>query len=155
MTCADVQEKILEAFETTGADAAVRQRTIDAHVASCPACATFAARQRALDARLGASLAPPALSPAFRAGVRQRIRHEAVQQAPRGWMDAMPDVLHLASWGVATAAGMKLLPFDAITTAGVGTMAAVVTYLLLMVVREAIEDLPESYATPESVRSIT
>lgn len=150
MDCQRVQEAILDAFGEPGAT----RHTIDAHVASCPSCAAFAARQRALDARLGALLAPPALSPAFRAGLRQRIRQDA-QPAPRGWMDAMPDVLHLASWGVATAAGMVLLPFDGVTIAGVGTLAAALSYLLLMVVRETIEDLPETYATSESVRSIT
>jgi anti-sigma factor RsiW len=148
MDCQQVRNAILDAFEATSVDATARQRTIDVHVASCPACAAFAARQQALDGRLGALLAPPTLSPAFRAGLRQRMQQDALQthaQPPRGWMDAMPDILHLASWGVATAAAVVMLPFDSGVTAGVGAMAAAITYLLLMVVRDTIEDLPETY----------
>ena len=157
MDCLQVQEAILDAFEQRGAT----EHNLDAHIASCPACAAFAARQQALDARLSALFPPPAaptLSPAFRAGLRQRLQREKpVPQAPprTAWLDAMPDVLHLASWGVATAASVALLPFDAMTIVGVGAAAATVTYVLLIAVRETIEDLPETYATSDSVRSIT
>lgn len=140
MDCTHVQEAILDAFDETGANAA-RQRTIDAHVASCPACAAFAARQRELDARLAALIASPALSPAFRAGLRQRMQHEPQPASRRwtGWIEAVPDILHLAGWSAATATAVMLLPFDARAIVGVGAMAAAGTYLLLTAVRETLE----------------
>src|SRR6266853_6184123 len=107
MECRKAQEAIIESFEK--ARPADVQEEIDAHVAACPACARFAARQKTLDARLSATLIPPEISPAFRPALRKSIRRETM----RLWPDWLPDILHFASCGVATLFCARLLPFDA------------------------------------------
>ena len=112
------------------------QGEIDAHVAACPACAGFARRQKTLDARLGASLIPPGISPAFRTALRKRIRRETM----RLWPDWLPDLLHFANCGAATLFCARLLPFDASAILGAGAAATLMTYVLLTAVRISFED---------------
>ena len=134
MECRKAQEEILESFEK--ARSVDVQGEIDAHVAACPACADFAARQKTLDARLSTTLTPPEMSPAFRTALRKRIRRETM----RLWPDWLPDVLHFASCGVATLFCALLLPFGASAILGSGAAATVMTYVLLTAVRISFED---------------
>ena len=134
MDCRKAQEGILESFEKVGA--ADVQKEIDAHVADCPVCAGFAARQKTLDARLSTTLKSPEMSPAFRMALRKRIRREKM----RLWPDWLPDILHFASCGVATLFCARLLPFDASAILGAGAAATLMTYVLLTAVRISFED---------------
>jgi hypothetical protein len=63
MDCRSVEEAILDSLENAGT--AGVQRQIDVHLAGCPACTAFAARQQSVDAQLGGMLVPPELSPVF------------------------------------------------------------------------------------------
>jgi hypothetical protein len=60
-------------------DNSVEQATLDAHVASCPACAAFATHARALDELLAASLvvAPPAMLSAQLVALARAAAHPA------------------------------------------------------------------------------
>src|ERR1044072_7183148 len=102
MDCREAQEEILEMFD--GAPSA----EVHAHLAGCPACAAFAARQSALDRDLAAMLEPPQLSPEFRSSLRRRIRREA----PKLWPEALPDIVHVTSCLAATILCAILLPFS-------------------------------------------
>jgi predicted anti-sigma-YlaC factor YlaD len=135
MDCQHVQEAILDAFDEPASAAA--PDTIAAHLAGCPACATFAVRQQALDAQLSATLVPAGLSPGFRAALRRRIDLET----RRLRLDALPDLVHFASCGAATLLCVVLLPFDAWMIAATGATAALSTYVLLAAARHSFEDL--------------
>jgi anti-sigma factor RsiW len=133
MDCEKVQEEILESFE---ASSVAIQWEIDAHLAGCPRCAKFGARQKALDARLSMMLIPPEMSPAFRTALHKRIRRETT----RLWSDSLPDIVHFVSCGVATLLCAVLLPFDAAMILGSGAAVTVLTYILLTAVRGSFEN---------------
>jgi anti-sigma factor RsiW len=134
MDCQQVQQGILESLDERRSPA--NRREIDAHVAGCPECARFAARQQAVDARLAGMLVPPLLSPAFRPALRSRIGREPATGRP----EVLPDVVHFLSCGVATLLCAFLLPFAASVTVATGTTAALLTYVLLTSVRDSFED---------------
>jgi anti-sigma factor RsiW len=136
MDCQTAQEEILDSYE-----AGVRGLgpLIEAHLLGCPDCARFAARQQAVDARLAKALVTPAMSPSVRADLRRTIRRETRSS----WSDRLPDIVHFASCGVATLCCAFLLPFDAATTVGAGTTAALLTYILLTTVRNSFEDIEQ------------
>lgn len=134
MDCRKAQEAILESFDDAGG--AEARREIHAHLADCPACAEFAARQKTVDARLGRLLTAPEMSPGFRKTLRKRIRREET----RLWTDSLPDKVHFASCGLATVLCAIFMPFDAAAVLISGTAATVVTYILLAEVRCFFED---------------
>ena len=75
MDCQRVQDEILEAFIAT--ETRRRAGAVEAHVSGCATCAAFAGETaRARSPALSAMLAPPPLTPRFRAAVRERVRHE-------------------------------------------------------------------------------
>src|SRR6266542_4089546 len=132
MDCQTVQEDILDSFEEPRS--ALIQREIDAHVADCLACSRFAANQRTIDARLSALLMPPEMSSAFRSILLKNIRRER----KRFWSEALPDIVHFVSCATATAVCTVLLPFGTALIFGAGTVAALLTYVLLTVVRDSL-----------------
>jgi hypothetical protein len=137
MDCPKVQEAILEALTTT----APLSQYLEQHVAGCATCARFSAHQIIFDSRLSAMFTPSEPSPSFRSTLWARVRLEQ----RRAWMDAMPDLVHLAGCGIATATCAFVLPFD---TAGVfmaGLMSTSVSYLLLGAVRSSFEDSHEDH----------
>jgi anti-sigma factor RsiW len=133
MECRNVQEAILDSVETAAPGTTPPE--IGAHLAACPACATFAARQRSLDFRLSSMLAPPEMSPGFRTALRKRIRREAMQL----WADSLPDKLHFLSCGLASVICAVIMPFPAASVLSVGGAATLTTYLLLTAVRNLFE----------------
>ena len=133
MECRNVQEAILDSLESVTPAGTLRE--IDAHLAGCSACSAFAARQSALDIRLGSMLTPPELSSGFRKMLRQRIRRDAVQL----WADSLPDKVHFLSCGLATVICAVIMPFPAATVLSVGAGATLTTYLVLTAVRNLIE----------------
>src|SRR4051812_17222909 len=124
MDCREAQDEILERLSGEGA------RAVEEHVAGCPDCAAFSARQAAVDARLGAALRPPELSAAFRSKLRQRIRRES-----RLWPETLPDLVHFASCAAATILCAVLLPFAAGPVLGIGAVATVITYVVMVAAR--------------------
>ncbi len=136
MECHNAQEEILDACEAgVGSVGPV----VEAHLSGCPACARFAARQAAVDARLTKALVTPEMSPSFRGDLRRTLRRET----GASWPDRLPDIVHFASCGVATVCCAFVLPFDAATTIGAGTTAALLTYILLTTVRNSFEDIEQ------------
>ena len=138
MDCRSVEEAILDSLENAGA--ASVDREIDMHLAGCPACTAFAARQQSVDAQLSRILAPPALSLGFRKALRKRIRREAMQL----WADSLPDKVHFLSCGFATVMCAILMPFHPAVVLSIGTAATVVTYVLMTAVRNFFESAEES-----------
>ena len=136
MDCRKAQEGILESL--AGGD--VVPAGIDAHVAACPDCAAFAAKQKALDMRLTIALKPTESSPAFRGILRNRIRRET----KRLWPDWLPDLVHFASCGFATLLCALLLPFGTPPVLGIGAAVTGVTYLLMTAVRISFEGAEDS-----------
>ena len=136
MDCREFEEHVLESFDE--APSAAVQAKIDAHLYACEACARFARAQKTLDAGLSTLLVPPAISPAFRSVVRERIRWEA---APLR-LDTLPDIVHFASFGIATLVCMAILPFSPSAVIGVGATVALSSYVLLSAVRSSFEDSP-------------
>lgn len=131
MDCSEAREAILDGVD----DAATGRRPgLDAHVSGCPGCAAFARAQHVLDARL-AGLSPPGLSPVFRTRLRREIRKDRV----RALADALPDVVHLGSCGIATVLCALLAPLDAGAVLSAGTAATVTSYLLLNLVRSSLD----------------
>ena len=133
MDCRSVQDRILDALD--GVAPAENPRELDHHLAGCPTCAAFAARQQALDSRLQQVLTPPELSPAFRTALRRQIRKDTL----RVWADSLPDKVHFASCGLATVLGALFVPLHAAAILAMGAAATVVTYLLMAEIRNSLE----------------
>jgi hypothetical protein len=136
MDCCDVQEYILESFEVSPSDA--MQESIDAHLSTCAACARFARLQKTLEAGLSTLLVPPTVSPVFRSALHERISSEAAPSR----LDTLPDIVHFASFGVATLVCAALLPFSPSAIIGLGTTVALSSYVVLSAVRSSFEDSP-------------
>jgi predicted anti-sigma-YlaC factor YlaD len=138
MDCRSVEEAILDCLENAGT--ASVQREIDVHLAGCPACTAFAARQQSVDAQLSRMMVSPELSPGFRKALRNRIRREAMQL----WADSLPDKVHFLSCGFATVMSAILMPFHPAAVLSAGAAATVVTYLLMTAVRTFFDSAEES-----------
>jgi anti-sigma factor RsiW len=134
MTCEHVHEHILDAL--TDAPPAPIAAEIAAHLAGCPACTSFAARQRTLDARLTAMFPSPVLSPAIRRTVRARMRDEKLSV----WRDSLPDLVHFVSGGLATIWCVRTLPYDPSSVVGVAAAVLFASYALVTTVRRSFED---------------
>jgi predicted anti-sigma-YlaC factor YlaD len=133
MDCQHIQTEILAWHD---GDARSLDREVDAHLEDCLACRRFAAEQAAIDGRLAASLIPPAMSSGFRQLLRTRIARER----PRVWREALPDIVHFASWGAATLLCVLVLPLDAGVVLGGGATATLLAYVALTVARTTLED---------------
>ena len=133
MDCTVARDAIVEALTDRTADTA----EVLAHLATCDACALFASRQRALDARLASVLVAPALGASFRSALQARIRRERRQR----WLDVAPDIVHFVSCGVATAICAALAPANVTMIVGVGTTAALIAYVPLAALRTSLDDL--------------
>jgi predicted anti-sigma-YlaC factor YlaD len=135
MDCREAQERILD--DVDGASVFEDRPEMMAHLAGCASCTKFAETQRTLHTRLASILSPPDLSPEFRAELRQRIRREPA----RLWPDSLPDIVHLASCGVATIICAALLPYHPAEVLAVGAGVTVVTYVIQSVIRTLFEVL--------------
>jgi len=133
MDCSEARIQLLESFEDVSPPGASELR---AHVADCAGCAAIAAEQTALDRRLSAMFPPPQLSPGFRPALQRRIQRESARLSP-----SLPDVVHFASCGAATVLCAAVLPFVAVMVLGAGAAATSVTYLLLLAVRDWLENV--------------
>jgi predicted anti-sigma-YlaC factor YlaD len=138
MDCERARDAILESlFEPQHGEA---QAAIEAHTASCQACAAFVRVQRDLDRQLAAHLRPPSLGLGFRAAVRRRVR-----QVPRAfWPDLLPDALHVASWAVVALLGLAWLPVRVPVVLIAAATGMLITHVLLTAFHEtldAVEDL--------------
>jgi anti-sigma factor RsiW len=138
MECSQLEEAILDSIDA--AMPAALQREIDAHLAQCPACARFAATQRALDAGLSAMLVPATPSPALRPALRRALRKKIRLDTLSAWRDALPDIMHLGSCAAATLWCALLLPADTALVLGTGATTALLTYVLMTMVRNSLDD---------------
>ncbi|HLG57023.1 MAG TPA: hypothetical protein VI485_16910 [Vicinamibacterales bacterium] len=138
MDCEHAQEHILESFlEARPGDV---QAMVDAHVARCAACTAFAAKQRALDLGLTARLAPPAMSPRFRARLRERIRHDTRP----AWPDLLPDAVHFASCGVATLVSLAVLPISAPVVLAIALAGTFLSHVVLTAAHDSLDGAEEA-----------
>jgi anti-sigma factor RsiW len=138
MDCEHAQQNILESFvEAIPMDV---QAVVDAHVAGCAACTAFAAKQRALDLGLTARLAPPAMSPRFRARLRERIRHDTRP----AWPDLLPDAVHFASCGVATLVSLAVLPVSAPVVLAIALAGTFVSHVVLTAAHDSLDGAEEA-----------
>jgi anti-sigma factor RsiW len=133
MTCHQAEELLFESFDDDlGVEA---RRTLDRHLATCDACSALAAQLRTVDARLTAAFPSVLAPPSIAEGVRREQRRERLGALREG----LPDVIHLAGCGVATAVSALLLPVEASTTLSVGVAFTCFSYLLMAVVRSSLE----------------
>jgi anti-sigma factor RsiW len=137
MDCQHAQDAIVESFiEAMPTDV---MAAVEAHAKGCPECGAFAERQRVLDGRLRAMLAPPLVSPRFRAAIRERVRHER----PMFWTDLLPDVVHFASCGVVTILGLVWLPLSASVVLAVAAAVTVLAHVVLTAAHDSLDAVEE------------
>jgi predicted anti-sigma-YlaC factor YlaD len=134
MDCHDVRDRILESFDHTPAPDL--RAALEQHLAGCSGCSSFARAQKMLDDRLALMLVPPAVSPAFRSLLRERIAQEPASSR----LDSLLEWVHFASFGVATLVLATILPVNPATVIGVGTAITLATYVLMSAVRGSFED---------------
>jgi anti-sigma factor RsiW len=133
MECQRVQDEILESFaEARPPDV---QAAVDDHLAGCPACARFAAAQKAIDASLVRALAPPRPGLGLRRAIRTRIHR---QDAPV-WSDWLPHVVHVVSCAGITIVCAALVPFDSSLVLAVGAIGTALTHFLLATVHGSLD----------------
>ena len=133
MTCAEVEEHLLEAVDGPLPDEV--RAAVDAHAGGCAACAAFAVRLRQIDVDLAAALPSPPAPPAIAREVRTRIRRE--RRAAIG--ESLPDLIHLGGCGLATAISAALLPIEVSVTIAAGLAFTSATYVAMAVVRWSLE----------------
>ncbi|HZM62562.1 MAG TPA: hypothetical protein VFB85_22305 [Vicinamibacterales bacterium] len=136
MDCRRVQDTILDSLIERSA----LTPAVDEHVASCPACAAFAARQMTIDAGLRNTLVAPHLSARWRAEVRERIDQESRPL----WRDGLPDVVHFASCGVMTVVSVLILPFNPMTVLAVGAAATLLSHAVLTTMHGTLDAAGDS-----------
>ena len=136
MECHEIQESILDALD--GEPSAGKQRVIETHVSTCAACAQFAARQRVIDVALVSALAAPVMTPMSRPALRARLRRDAVTAR----RDTLPDVVHFTSFGLVTLALAWTLPISPSIVASGGVTMALLSYVVLSMIRSSFEDNP-------------
>ena len=137
MNCAQAEEYLLDAIdERLPADV---RRAVDRHVASCAACATFAAQLHAVDTQLSAALPSIAAPASIAEGVRRQQR--ADRRA--ALVDGLPDLIHLAGCGIATVLSAALLPIDPQVTLAAGVAVTGFTYVVMAVVRSSLESVDQ------------
>jgi anti-sigma factor RsiW len=136
MECHEIQESILDGLDR--GPSPEQRRAIEAHVSSCAACAEFARRQQVIDVRLASALAPPTMTPMSRPALRARLRHDAVTAR----RDALPEFVHFASFSLATLALAWALPVSPSIVVSGGLTVALLSYVVLSVIRSSFEDQP-------------
>jgi anti-sigma factor RsiW len=133
MTCAQAEQHLLESIdEPLPADV---QRALDRHVASCAACAAFAAQLRAVDAQLLAALPPLTAPESIVMGVHRQVRKDRAATVA----DSLPDIIHLAGCAAATLVSAVLLPVETSITLAAGATFTCFTYVVMAVVRWSLE----------------
>jgi predicted anti-sigma-YlaC factor YlaD len=133
MDCERTQAAILASFD---GDRTASAGGVEEHLAACHSCARFAAVQRAIDARLAAGVLSPSMDSDFRRSLRARMARERAGARS----DALPDIVHFASWGTATLLSVLVLPLDASVVLAGGATATLLAYVALTVARTALED---------------
>jgi hypothetical protein len=134
MECHDVRDRILESFDQ--APAPDLRAALERHLAGCQSCSSFARAQKMLDDRLGQLLVPPAISPAFRSHLRTRIAQEPASSR----LDSLLELVHFASFGVATLVLAAILPVRPAVVISVGVAITLAAYVLMSAVRGSFED---------------
>jgi len=137
MHCHEAQELVLDSL-----DAAVRvemDAELASHLAACAVCRDFVAVQNALDSRLTASIPAPVLPQGFRSELWRGIGRNPL----RAWPSWLPDAVHVASCGAATAVCALMLPFPGPATLAVGGTVTAVTWFLRTFYQETLDEIGE------------
>ncbi|AMY07780.1 hypothetical protein LuPra_00961 [Luteitalea pratensis] len=130
MTCDEAQEAVLDAID----EGRVPEGALALHLEGCRRCAELFESHRMLDRRLAEAFPLPTLSPSFRPALRRRIQRE---QAPT-WWPALPEAVHLIACSLATVVVGLILPVPPATTMTLGVLGTGLSYVLLVVVEEAV-----------------
>jgi len=138
MDCREADELILESLAETGLDANTQE--LETHLAGCETCRKFSETQIRLDLQLSDAISAPALSPAFRASLANRVRREPLSV----WPDSLPDVGHVVGCMCATALCVFMLPLPAGSVMLAGLVFTLVTYFIQAVLRGSLETWEES-----------
>ncbi|MEO7190968.1 MAG: zf-HC2 domain-containing protein [Vicinamibacterales bacterium] len=136
MECHEIQESILDGLDREPSPD--ERHAIEAHVSICATCAEFARNQQVIDVRLASALAPPTMAPMSRAALRARVRHDAVTAR----REALPECVHFASFGVTTLTLAWILPVSPSIVVSGGLTVALLSYVVLSVIRSSFEDQP-------------
>ncbi len=131
MNCESARDLILESAESP---------FLAGHIAECVECRGFYQSQRELDRALARHYTPPALTPAFRKGLENKLRRERRQAL---W-DCLPTLVPLTSGTIVTALAAALLPLPPSTVWATGTAltaAACCLQTLITFCFEELEDL--------------
>jgi hypothetical protein len=133
MDCQHAQERILESLVEPVDHEQVM--ALERHFASCEVCRSFAETQRKLEARLAEAFPAAHLSPAFRTGLKARIRRDPLSS----WPDFLPDLAHLGG----CMAGLVILEFALPRYSGTVALASAaftwLTYFLQAVLRSSLD----------------
>ena len=134
MDCQNAQESILELLmEPSDPELGT---ALERHLESCEVCRSFAETHRKLDARLAEAFPAEHLSPAFRTGVRARIRKDPLSS----WPDFLPDVAHLGGCVAALVILEFALPPRYSETIALATAAFTgLTYFLQAILRSSLD----------------
>jgi hypothetical protein len=136
MDCQAAQEQITESLAETRPGASPELET---HLAGCAACRSFAESQFMLDLQLSAAISAPALSPAFRGSLAERVGREPLSV----WWEFLPDVAHITGCAGATALCLCILPLPSGPVMLAGLAFTLVTYFAQAVLRGALETWEE------------
>jgi hypothetical protein len=134
VNCVDVQRALFEAGDER--DGHPSRDAIIEHVEGCPTCAIIANTQRRVDELLVASLPPPIVSSSCRARLYQQL------DAPLSTftVDALPDLLHLASCAALTGYCAIVAPAQASAIVSIGTVVTAATYVLFALLRNTLDE---------------
>ena len=130
MTCREIEELMLDDLDAP----------VGAHLAGCARCREFLETQRAIDRSLAAQITAPALSAGFDRSLRRRLAAER----RRALWDYLPDVLHLGGGLAGSLVCAWLLPEQAKAVLAMGAGFTVSGYLILVLMRTAIENIEDA-----------
>jgi hypothetical protein len=134
MNCEECKDKILDLFDRAGAEKV--SLNAEAHMAVCTDCAAFMRKQTTIDTRLAALLIPPEMSDQFETELLKEIR----QNRKRCNSEVLPDVVHFATCAVATIVCAFVLPIAAPNVFAAGIITAFLTYVLMTMIRDSLQD---------------
>lgn len=137
MDCYEMQERILDGFEA--ALPVDEKEQLERHFSACPRCTQFAALHHQLDHRLQEHIAPPVLSPSFRAGLHARMAR--LRREP--WPYWLPDVAHFAGSAMAIGACALFLPLPVSAILEGGTVVALIAYAFQTLIVGTLEQWTE------------
>ena len=133
-----MKDKILDSFDRSEAEKVSPE--VEAHLADCSDCATFARKQATIDTCLIALLVPSEISDKFGVELFEKIS----LNRRRLFSDVLPDVLHFVTCAITTIICVFVLPIAASNVFAAGIITTSLTYMLMAMIRDSIQDAGRS-----------